>query len=325
MNKIEIYVSEVVKYLPRHLKEEVREDLTSQLLDMVEDETDHEDAIKIVLEKMGSPKVLADNYLNRQKSLIGPRYYETYTKILKIVLFALTLAFSITFAIKLFFTEFTSLWIFLKFPLTLFNAAIMGFAYVTLIFIIIERNEVKIDDVELNHDSWTIQDLPQESVELPSHRFENFFEIGFVSILMFIINVQPNLIGIYSASTNQGTTSWTIIPILNELTRPSWIWLVNVWLVLMLMSGIIKAIYQLGEKKRLLYSSLFDALSLSIFVFIALTQKVFVSDIAGLIAPGNQTFALMIERGTYAILAIIIISSLYEIVKRLILIKKVKT
>jgi uncharacterized membrane protein len=324
MNKIEIYVSEVVKYLPRHLKEEVREDLTSQLLDMIEDENDNEDAVKVVLEKMGSPKALADNYLNRQKSLIGPRYYETYTKILKIVLFALILAFSITFAIKLFFSDFTSLWIFLEFPLTLFNAALMGFAYVTLIFVIIERNEVKIDDEELDSGSWTIKDLPQESIDLPSHRLENVFEIGFVSILMFIINLQPNLIGIYSASTNQGSTSWTVTPILNELTRPSWIWLVNVWLVLMLMSGVIKAIYRLGEKKRLLYSIVFDTLSLSLFVFIALTQKIFVADIAGLIAPGNQTFALLIERGTYAILAIIIISSLYEIVKRLIHLKKLK-
>ena len=164
MNNIEIYVFEVVKYLPRHLREDVKLELTSQLMDMIEN-LDHQDnAVQTVLESMGSPKVLADRYLNKQSALIGPRYYEVYSKIIKIVILALTLAFTITFGIKIFFSEVISLWIILEYFGTLLNASMMAFAYVTLIFAFMEYKEFKIEDKDLESTSWTINDLPQQTI-----------------------------------------------------------------------------------------------------------------------------------------------------------------
>lgn len=325
MNLIQIYVSEVVKYLPSQIKEEVKRELTSQIMDMVEESEGDEKAIQSILEVMGSPKDLADRYLNKEKSLIGPRYYDTYIMILRIVMFALALAFSVIFAMKLIFSQAITGWTILEYPLSLFNAAIMGFAYVTIIFALIERNQVKIEDKDLVTKRWSVKDLPKESVELPTHRIENIFEIGFVSILMFIINFQPHIIGIYSAVVNQEESVWTITPILNDATRSVWIIWVNVWLILMLISGVIKSVYRLEAKHRILLSTFFDFLALVLFLFIIATQNIFVDNVAGLIAPGNESFELLVNRGSFTLLVVILTISMFDILRKLIKVLKQST
>jgi hypothetical protein len=325
MNLIQIYVSEVVKYLPRQLKDEVRKELTSLIMDMVEEVEGDDEAIKSILESMGSPKDLADRYLNKEKSLIGPRYYDTYMRIVRIVMFALALAFTVTFAMKLIFSQEITGWTILEYPLSLFNAAIMGFAYVTIIFALIERNQVKVDDDDLVSKNWSVKDLPKESIELPTHRLENIFEIGFVSILMFIINFQPQIIGIYSATTTGGQTSWSVTPILNDAARNVWIIWINVWLIFMLVSGVIKSIYRLDAKHRILLSTFFDFLALIMFVFIMATQKIFVDNVAGLIAPGNESFELLVNRGSFALLVGILTISMFDIFRKLIKVLKQST
>jgi hypothetical protein len=324
MKQVNIYIEEVVKYLPRQLKEEVKKDLTSQIMDMIEESEGDDKAINAILESMGSPKALADRYLNKEKGLIGPRYYDAYITIVKIVMFALALAFSITFAMKLIFTDNFTFWMVLEYPVSLLNAAIMGFAYVTIIFAFIERNQVKIDDKDLIEKPWSINDLPKENVESSEHRFENIFEIGFATILMFIINFQPQLIGIYSSITNQGETVWSVTPLLNEMTRGSWLIWVNAWLIMLLISGVIKAIYRLGKKQRLLYSSLFDFIALVLFMIILTTQKVIVDNVAGLIAPGNAEFELLVNRGSLAVLIVILTLSQFEIIRNVIKAFKLK-
>jgi hypothetical protein len=325
MNVIQIYVSEVIKYLPRQLKDEVKKELTSLIMDMVEESEGDEKAIQSILENMGSPKDLADRYLNKEKSLIGPKYYDTYIMIVKIVMFALALAFTVTFTMKLIFSQEFTGWTILEYPLSLFNAAIMGFAYVTIIFALIERNQVKIEDEDLVAKNWSVKDLPKESVELPSHRLENIFEIGFVSVLMFIINFQPQLIGIYSSMTQGGQTTWTVTPLLNEATRSIWIIWVNIWLILMLISGVIKSIYRLEAKYRILLSTFFDFLALVMFVFIVATQNIFVNNIAGLIAPGNESFELLVNRGSFTLLVVILTLSMFDILRKLIKVLKQST
>lgn len=316
MKTVDIYVSEVVKYLPRQLKEEVKTELSSQIMDMVEESEGDDKAINSILESMGSPKALADRYLNKEKGLIGPRYYDTYTMIVRIVMFALALSFSITFAMRLIFSSDFTFWMILEYPISLFNAAIMGFGYVTIIFALIERNQVKMDDKDLVEKPWTVNDLPKESVDLPTHRIENIFEIGFVTVLMFVINFQPQLIGIYSSIINQGETTWNVIPLLNEVTRGSWLIWVNAWLIMLLISDVIKAIYRLGQKQRLLYSAFFQFISLVLFMFILTTQQVIVDNVAGLIAPGNESFELLVNRGSLAVLIVILTLSLFEIIRK---------
>ena len=46
----------------------------------------NEKDVKSVLEKLGSPVSLANGYLDRPMHLIGPRYFDVYTTLLKMII-----------------------------------------------------------------------------------------------------------------------------------------------------------------------------------------------------------------------------------------------
>ena len=66
-----------------------REDITLELRSTIEDmlpEDYNEEDVKSVLEKLGSPVSLANGYLDRPMHLIGPRYFDVYTTLLKMII-----------------------------------------------------------------------------------------------------------------------------------------------------------------------------------------------------------------------------------------------
>lgn len=323
MKQVNLYIEECVKYLPRKIKEDVRLELKSEITEMIEatiQEHDESEAIRLTLETMGNPKHLADQFLNKQGYLIGPRYFDTYTKILKIVLFALTIALSVTWIVKVIFTPNIEVWIIFEFLATLFNASVVAFAYVSVIFYLIERYEVKVNDEDLKDVRWTLKDLPHASQDLPTHLIEHIFEIGFVFVLFFLINFQPHLIGVYSQSVQQ----WLITPILNELTRSSWIGLMNVWLILLLLSGVIKAIVRLPQYVRLQGSIILDGLALGVFVIMVSTQSLINPNIAQIFAPRNEAVDFIVTRGFLVGSIAIIVTSFYSLILRIVHYQKSK-
>lgn len=85
MNLIEVYIQEVAKRLPEKNREDITLELRSTIEDMLPDEYNEED-VKSVLEKLGSPVSLANGYLDRPMHLIGPRYFDVYTTLLKMII-----------------------------------------------------------------------------------------------------------------------------------------------------------------------------------------------------------------------------------------------
>ncbi|MES5866301.1 hypothetical protein [Bacillus cereus group sp. RP32] len=85
MNLIDIYVEEVAKRLPEKNREDIILELRSTIEDMLPDDYNDDDE-KRVLEKLGSPVSLANGYLDRPMYLIGPRYFDVYTTLLKMII-----------------------------------------------------------------------------------------------------------------------------------------------------------------------------------------------------------------------------------------------
>ncbi|MGE1108320.1 HAAS signaling domain-containing protein [Bacillus wiedmannii] len=85
MNLIDIYVEEVAKRLPEKNREDIILELRSTIEDMLPDDYNEDDE-KRVLEKLGSPVSLANGYLDRTMYLIGPRYFDVYTTLLKMII-----------------------------------------------------------------------------------------------------------------------------------------------------------------------------------------------------------------------------------------------
>lgn len=86
----ERYVAATVKNLPPAAQDDVQAELEASITDAVEGRTEqgeeHHDAERAVLTELGNPVVLAAGYADRPLHLIGPRYYLTWWRLLKLLL-----------------------------------------------------------------------------------------------------------------------------------------------------------------------------------------------------------------------------------------------
>lgn len=83
------YISATVRSLPPALQPEVRDELDASIADAIGARTEqgeaHEDAERSVLNELGDPGILAAGYADRPLHLIGPKYYLTWWRLLKLL------------------------------------------------------------------------------------------------------------------------------------------------------------------------------------------------------------------------------------------------
>lgn len=159
-NIIERYIYAVTKRLPEKMREEVKEELTANINDMLP-KNPTEEQIDKVLHQLGHPRVLAKNYRGEDRYLISPLYFDDYIQTLKIVaiiLMGISLVFGTIEAVmnidaETIFGSVTE--VFAKVLSNAFDSAITAFTWVTLIF-------WGIDTAARNHKlpEWKIKDLP---------------------------------------------------------------------------------------------------------------------------------------------------------------------
>src|SRR5690606_18209676 len=85
MKLVELYIREVTRRLPEKKRAEVEEELRATIAEKLPVDYTEQD-VKKVLVKLGHPAVLASRYADRPMYLIGPRYYDLYLQLLKLVL-----------------------------------------------------------------------------------------------------------------------------------------------------------------------------------------------------------------------------------------------
>jgi len=97
MSLIDRYVHAVAQYLPKDTRDDVLKELRTNIEDMLPENYTEKDVYKI-LEGLGSPLELANEYNPKKRYLIGPGYYDKYLLILKMVV-GICIAVSIGIAI----------------------------------------------------------------------------------------------------------------------------------------------------------------------------------------------------------------------------------
>ena len=84
------YITATVRSLPESLQAEVRDELRASIADAVDARTENgeplEHAERAVLTELGDPGVLAAGYADRPLHLIGPKYYLTWWRLLKVLI-----------------------------------------------------------------------------------------------------------------------------------------------------------------------------------------------------------------------------------------------
>ena len=84
-DKVEIYIAEVVKRLPEKERDEVRNELWANIQDMLP-EYPTEEEVNQVLNELGNPAKLANQYRQKPRYLISPEIYDDYIKTTKLLL-----------------------------------------------------------------------------------------------------------------------------------------------------------------------------------------------------------------------------------------------
>ncbi|WP_175639216.1 HAAS signaling domain-containing protein [Metabacillus schmidteae] len=167
MNLIDIYIHEVTRRLPEKNREDIALELRSTIEDMLPDEYNEQD-VKKVLEKLGSPVLLAGGYRDQPMHLIGPRYFDVYMSLLKMIL-PIAAVISLISMMAEYFISYTGNEAIINVGLRIMGEGIWRiievgmqvFFWLTLIFAILERTDKGKDRIPLTTSlkTWTPDDL----------------------------------------------------------------------------------------------------------------------------------------------------------------------
>ena len=203
MNLIDRYVTEVGKYLPRKNRLDIEAELRSTLEDMLEDRSQQtgrpadEALASELLQEYGAPRKVAATY-QTHPYLIGPRMFPTYTLVLKIVLFAVTLGLSIATVVSVVSSTMTSpelLSALGEFVASLVSALLAAFGNVTLVFAILER-VMPVSEFE-DKEKWTPAELTKEPEPNQVKTGERIASIIFTLAGLMVLNFYPQILSIW--------------------------------------------------------------------------------------------------------------------------------
>jgi hypothetical protein len=268
VEKVERYIYAVTKRLPQKQRSDLEQELRSLIEDMLAEQVKNgkatEKDIDQVLIELGDPVLLADRYRAKRNYLIGPENYDTYFLVLKIVIAAV--AFGITLAMTIgFFVEppESIAKLFLDYFSALFGALLQVFAWITVIFAIIEHQNVSISE-ELKTESWNPADLP----ELPDKNLvikpaEPLVGLLFAVIALILFNTAEHLIGIYSFSDDG---PMRLIPLFDPEGYRALLPLINIMLALGMIKESLKLVIRKWTKGLALANLAFNLLSFGLFV-----------------------------------------------------------
>lgn len=202
MKKIEHYIVEVMHYLPAAARENVAEELRAEIAGMLP-ENPTEDDVQQVLTELGKPWQVAASYNTENNYLVGPAFYQSYLSILLLVV-------GIGAAVSLVFTvldwiisgpSFDNLFGFiLQLIASIFNGVIQGAFWVTVVFVVLERNGVNPSELPVFRKDGSLSAALKQPVSDPRRisRAETLFEMIFLLIFTALFYYRHQLIALYT-------------------------------------------------------------------------------------------------------------------------------
>ncbi len=271
MELIDRYIYAVTKSFPKKQKFEIEKELKANIEDMIEQNKsndNYEEKVEKVLLELGDPEIVADNYRGSKRFLIGPVYYEFYLMVLKIVIAAVVGGISIALFIKSFFTANIDIAnIGLEYLTSIFSGAMQAFAWTTIVFIIIERNDNKVKDELQEKGNWDLSKLPilpNKKTQIPVSEpiAAIIFTTIFFSVFIGILYSAPQAFAVYFEKAGEMIR----IPIFDLVVLKGY----RSWFIAIFFLSILKEIISLYYRKWNLKNSLFSILIITITTILTL-------------------------------------------------------
>lgn len=155
------YIQEVIRRLPPNQRADVGRELRSSLLDALEDRFGPEPTwtqAAILLRETGPPARIAASYRPADRYLVGPEWYPTFTRVLRIVLGALAATLVAATAVNLLVRPEAEIGAALLGLLSAsFESGLIAFAIVVAVFHLLQRTEAA---PARSAERWDPEDLP---------------------------------------------------------------------------------------------------------------------------------------------------------------------
>ncbi|MCU5531670.1 hypothetical protein BHL27_19840 [Bacillus cereus] len=283
MNLIDIYVEEVAKRLPEKNREDIILELRSTIEDMLPDNYNEDDE-KRVLEKLGSPVSLANGYLDRPMHLIGPRYFDVYLTLLKMII-PIAAIIALIAMVAENFINYTGDQAVLNVILQLIGKSIGGifevalhvFFWLTLVFAILERTDKNKDSEPLTTSlkKWTPDDLKNIS-HIPKKKaiskFEVFGGLMWTAIWGTLYFYANHLVGVYSGTEN-GLKF--VAPTFNQEVLLQYWPIVMIMIVLEIAISLYKLVQGQWTKRLAIGNALLQIVGTIVFIIIVVNPHIF--------------------------------------------------
>jgi len=197
---IERYIYAVVKELPRNVREEKSAELRRMISNKVRKMDNHlteEEKIIHVLKELGPPKKLVTQYREKERYLIGPKYFERYLSILRLVLISIFVGLTIIHGFSIIVSVNSFSEVISGYVGPLLFALLQGIAWVTGIFALLEYNEVSLDR-NTSEKPWSPKQLPPVPKEKARiSRSSSIITVIISTVFVTLFFFSPESIGIY--------------------------------------------------------------------------------------------------------------------------------
>ena len=327
MKQVEIYIYECIKRLPDKQKDDIQQELTAEITEMVQQKEkeglSQDEAIKHVLEELGNPIELANRYNDKKNYLIGPNYYNTYIKVLKIVMGSVFIGLTVAYVVGFIFSDFISDANFIAevfgehlvgYFTNIVNVAFQIFAWVTIIFVLIEKNEKSLFDKADKVEKWSIKELPKNITNNKPSKLEGIISLIVYSVFLIVINLKLDVVSIVFISKNKITN---LIPIFNEATISSWLLWLNITLLLLISIHLIQLASSTMTKKKELFIVGLRIVTLVIFVWMISTQALFNPELSEEIASLSVVGSTWLKQTYLITVGILIFVNAASILKKI--------
>src|SRR5699024_572428 len=208
MKLIDVYIQEVTRRLPENSREDIGLELRSTVEDMLPDDYSENDVIS-VLEELGNPATLASEYRGQPMHLIGPRYYDLYVSLLKMILPIVSVIALISMAAD-YVVNYTGEEAIINIVINvigegigvIIEVGIQVFFWLTITFAILERVDkgTKEQPLSISFKAWTPHDL-KNILYIPKKKaikkFEVFIYLMWTAIWVTLYFYADQLLGVY--------------------------------------------------------------------------------------------------------------------------------
>lgn len=287
MELIERYIGEVARRLPANEREEVGQELRSTLEDLLPDGYSEKEERELLV-KFGDPARLAGKYRSQPSHLIGPRFFDLYITLLKIVIPIVLTVVLVVLIITTIFTSASEASIgsviggLIGDSISAFFDVVVGvFFWMTLVFAIVEwvdRSNRKTgkSPIVFPEKGWTPDDLTRTTELVPKNktipRSEPAFDLIWTAIWVSIYFNADRLVGIYEGGSN----GWGLVtPAFNQSILMSYWPLVVLVAILDVLLDFRKWMHRSWDMRLATFNLVVNALSVLAFFLIFTNPQIF--------------------------------------------------